>query len=77
MSLNDLATQFYMRNSCVPGAMLAPLQLPGLRAFWHVSAFNSNSQFISVPISEQMTMSGTVTQAQVPASAKRWWFNTQ
>ncbi len=63
MSLNDLATQFYMRNSCVPGAMLAPLQLPGLRAFWHVSAFNSNSQFISVPISEQMTMSGTVTQS--------------
>ncbi len=61
MTLTDLGTQFYMQRKDTPGAMLLPLVLPGLRAFWHVSAFNSQSRFISVPFSEQMTMAGTLT----------------
>jgi hypothetical protein len=65
MSLTDLETQFYMRRRDTPGAMLAPLMLPGLRAFWYCgSAFNSNSQWIAHPLSERMSMTGTISQGR-------------
>ncbi len=42
--VHDLKQWLYNKNAPVPGAALAPLRLPGLRAFWSASAFTKTGQ---------------------------------